>query len=195
MLLTRVMDRQSFRDQKVMIWQIQLASYNPHLQMYPNVHIEYECSVADILTPEQLKNSSWQPSDLPRPQQSTTEGQHSRHLETASGLSTSERGNPQPAGAAAGSEWPVYVRLSNGRVYGCDLVVSATGVVSNTAWIKKVTKDDTKLHWSEDGGIVVDVGMRSSVPGVYAAGDVCAVEWAGHSRTWFQVSGWDTVRA
>ena len=28
-------------------------------------------------------------------------------------------------------EWPVYVRLTNGKVYGCDFVVSATGVVPN----------------------------------------------------------------
>ena len=27
--------------------------------------------------------------------------------------------------------WPVYITFSNGRVYGCDLVVSATGVVPN----------------------------------------------------------------
>ena len=30
------------------------------------------------------------------------------------------------------SEWPVYVELSNGRAYGCDLVVSATGVTPYT---------------------------------------------------------------
>lgn len=29
--------------------------------------------------------------------------------------------------------WPVYVELSNGKVYGCDLIVSATGVVPNTS--------------------------------------------------------------
>lgn len=28
--------------------------------------------------------------------------------------------------------WPVYVELTNGTVYGCDFVVSATGVVPNT---------------------------------------------------------------
>lgn len=27
--------------------------------------------------------------------------------------------------------WPVYVRLTNGKTFGCDFVVSATGVVPN----------------------------------------------------------------
>lgn len=27
------------------------------------------------------------------------------------------------------SNWPVYVELSNGKLIGCDLVISATGVV------------------------------------------------------------------
>ena len=29
-------------------------------------------------------------------------------------------------------EWPVYMELTNGKVYGCDFVISATGVVPNT---------------------------------------------------------------
>jgi len=29
-------------------------------------------------------------------------------------------------------DWPVYVELTNGQVYGCDFVVSATGVTPNT---------------------------------------------------------------
>lgn len=28
--------------------------------------------------------------------------------------------------------WPVYVRLTNDKVYGCDFIVSATGVTPNT---------------------------------------------------------------
>lgn len=27
--------------------------------------------------------------------------------------------------------WPVYVELTNGKIYGCDFIVSATGVVPN----------------------------------------------------------------
>ena len=29
------------------------------------------------------------------------------------------------------NSWPLYVKLSNGKVFGCDLIVSATGVVPN----------------------------------------------------------------
>lgn len=32
----------------------------------------------------------------------------------------------------AAESWPVYVQLTNGKTYGCDFVVSATGVVPNT---------------------------------------------------------------
>lgn len=28
--------------------------------------------------------------------------------------------------------WPIYVVLSNGKIYGCDFLVSATGVIPNT---------------------------------------------------------------
>lgn len=27
--------------------------------------------------------------------------------------------------------WPVYVELTNGKIYGCNFIVSATGVVPN----------------------------------------------------------------
>lgn len=30
-------------------------------------------------------------------------------------------------------EWPVYVELTNGKIFGCDLILSATGVVPNTS--------------------------------------------------------------
>ena len=33
--------------------------------------------------------------------------------------------------------WPVYVKLTNGKVYGCDFVVSATGVSPNTSICEK----------------------------------------------------------
>ena len=29
-------------------------------------------------------------------------------------------------------DWAVFVELSNGKIYGCDFVVSATGVTPNT---------------------------------------------------------------
>lgn len=51
---------------------------------------------------------------------------------------------------------------------------------------------------SNDGGILVDCQMRTSLPDVYAAGDICTTNWSSTSdgegeggeyisRTWFQV--------
>jgi 3-phenylpropionate/trans-cinnamate dioxygenase ferredoxin reductase component len=58
------------------------------------------------------------------------------------------------------------VRLSNGVTIDCDLVLAATGVhpqsgVAVAAGLRIA-----------DGRIVVDAGMRTSVEGIYAAGDV-----------------------
>lgn len=40
-----------------------------------------------------------------------------------------------------------------------------------------------------DEGILVDNEMRTNCPGVYAAGDVCSVDWSNAcSPLWFQVS-------
>ena len=36
-------------------------------------------------------------------------------------------------------EWPLFVALTNGKVFGCDLVVSAMGVFPNTTCLKSST--------------------------------------------------------
>ena len=41
--------------------------------------------------------------------------------------------------------WPVFVELTNDRVYGCDFVVSATGVTPNTAPFGKNDVSNSKL--------------------------------------------------
>ena len=43
-----------------------------------------------------------------------------------------------------------------------------------------------QLALSDEGGVVIDNEMRSNLPDVYAAGDVCTANWA-HSQLWFQV--------
>lgn len=35
--------------------------------------------------------------------------------------------------------WPVYVELSNGKIFGCDFVVSAIGVTPNVELLLKST--------------------------------------------------------
>ena len=88
-------------------------------------------------------------------------------------------------------DWPVYVQLTNGKAYGCDLVVSATGVVPNSDVIRISHEKDgnveLELSAEDGGGILVDSEMRSSLRDVYAAGDVCTVKWKDEAPLWFQV--------
>ncbi|MCO4744509.1 MAG: FAD-dependent oxidoreductase [Proteobacteria bacterium] len=63
------------------------------------------------------------------------------------------------------------VRTSKGTV-AADAVVVAIGVVPNTAWLA-----DSDLELDKGGAIVVDAGLRTSVPDVYAAGDCASVKW------------------
>ena len=81
--------------------------------------------------------------------------------------------------------WPLYVEVTNGKFFGTDLIVSATGVVPNTD-IKFV---DGKLELAEDGGMKVDDNMRTSLPNVYAAGDNCTTAWPPLPH-WFQMRLW-----
>jgi NADPH-dependent 2,4-dienoyl-CoA reductase/sulfur reductase-like enzyme len=69
--------------------------------------------------------------------------------------------DPQAASGA-----PLQVRLSNGDTLPADLVISATGVKPNIAFLK-----DSGVLCSQ--GILVDASMQTNIPGIYAAGD-CA---------------------
>jgi NADPH-dependent 2,4-dienoyl-CoA reductase/sulfur reductase-like enzyme/pSer/pThr/pTyr-binding forkhead associated (FHA) protein len=51
----------------------------------------------------------------------------------------------------------------------CQLVASALGVVPNTEWL-----GDTGIGRTQDGSVLVNERMQSSIPGVFAAGDVCS---------------------
>ena len=84
--------------------------------------VEYNCEVAAILSPKELPhdvmvkgfpNSQWDCASSGDP----LPGYHQLH-------------NYIPIG------WPVYVKLTNGIIYGCDVIVSATGVVPSTATFK-----------------------------------------------------------
>ncbi|RZF37930.1 hypothetical protein LSTR_LSTR005430 [Laodelphax striatellus] len=83
-------------------------------------------------------------------------------------------------------KWPVYVKLTNGRTYGCDLIVSATGVVPNS---DIVFTDGKQFDLAEDKGIRVNEQMETNVMDIFAAGDVCTPVWelAPH---WFQMRLW-----
>ena len=83
--------------------------------------------------------------------------------------------------------WNIYVELSNGKVYGCDFVVSATGVTPSGGKFQHVVAVD------EEGGITIDEEMRTSAPDIYAAGDVCSAGWT-QADHWFQMRLWSQAR-
>ncbi|XP_015184260.1 PREDICTED: pyridine nucleotide-disulfide oxidoreductase domain-containing protein 1 [Polistes dominula] len=81
-------------------------------------------------------------------------------------------------------KWPVYVKLTNGKVIGCDFIVSATGVVpnSNLTGLENLEK-------GEDKGLCVDWKLETSEKDIYAAGDVCTARW-DIAKHWFQMRLW-----
>ena len=65
----------------------------------------------------------------------------------------------------AGQNAPLNVALSTGEHLECDLLIVAAGVAPNVAFL-----EGTPVHVAK--GILVDDTMQTSVPGIYAAGDV-----------------------
>ena len=64
-----------------------------------------------------------------------------------------------------GEKSPLTVTLSTGEQLACDLLIVAAGVAPNVAFL-----DGTPVHVAK--GILVNDTMQTSVPGIYAAGDV-----------------------
>lgn len=86
----------------------------------------------------------------------------------------------------ANESWPVYVELTNDKVYGCDLVISATGVIPS---VEMFTKNN-KFNVAADGGIIVNDRMETSIQDIYAIGDACTAGWDA-SAHWFQMRLWN----
>lgn len=59
------------------------------------------------------------------------------------------------------AEWPLHVQLTNGSVYGCDLVLSATGVLPCTDFITRTHGLDTMY---EVGDVVCGSWILSLQP-------------------------------
>ena len=64
-----------------------------------------------------------------------------------------------------GENSPLTVTLSTGDQVACDLLIVAAGVAPNVAFL-----EGTPVHVAK--GVLVDDTMQTSVPGIYAAGDV-----------------------
>ncbi|XP_048191135.1 pyridine nucleotide-disulfide oxidoreductase domain-containing protein 1 [Perognathus longimembris pacificus] len=130
----------------------------------------------------------------------TREGSRDVHIETLCEVqqislqeelrATGKKPLPFPGAKCADADaWPVYVELTNGKIYGCDFIISATGVLPNTEPFLR----GNKFALGEDGGLRVDERMRTSLPDVYAAGDICTASWPP-SPVWQQMRLWTQAR-
>jgi 3-phenylpropionate/trans-cinnamate dioxygenase ferredoxin reductase subunit len=78
------------------------------------------------------------------------------------------------------------VRLSDGQQVTADVVVAGVGAVPR---LKLAMRGGLELR---EGGIAVDEHLRSSVPGIYAAGDVAAA-WHPRYGRHVRVEHWDNA--
>ncbi|XP_067347131.1 pyridine nucleotide-disulfide oxidoreductase domain-containing protein 1 isoform X2 [Channa argus] len=97
--------------------------------------------------------------------------------------------SPQQKLGPENGTWPVYIQLTNGKTFGCDFIVSATGVVPNT----EPFLHGNNFALTDDAGLQVDDHMMTSEPDIYAAGDVCTACWK-HSPLWQQMRLWTQAR-
>lgn len=78
--------------------------------------------------------------------------------------------------ALEGDEVIARVRTHRGEL-PCDLCVVAIGVVPSTGWLR-----ESAIELDEHGGVVVDAGLSTSAPDVFAAGDCASVPQADGTR-------------
>jgi NAD(P)H-nitrite reductase large subunit len=82
------------------------------------------------------------------------------------GLAHDEKSTNAAGAAPAPTRGSLRVRLSSGQVLDADLVISATGVKPNVAFLA-----GSGIACAQ--GVLTDAQMQTNVPGIYAAGD-CA---------------------
>lgn len=87
------------------------------------------------------------------------------------------------------TDFPIIVTLQNNEKIHCDFVVSATGVTP----CMNFTINGNDFRKGPDNGIFVNELMQTSVPNIYAAGDICFAGWKWASH-WFQMRLWTQAR-
>lgn len=85
-------------------------------------------------------------------------------------------GAPASAPAAPAGASAMRVRLSNGQTLDADLVISATGVKPNVAFL-----EGSGIECKQ--GVLTNERLQTNVPGIYAAGD-CAEAYDLPTKTW-----------
>jgi 3-phenylpropionate/trans-cinnamate dioxygenase ferredoxin reductase component len=77
------------------------------------------------------------------------------------------------------------VLTESGQSFDCDLVVVGAGVKPDVLLAQRAGLE-------VDNGIICDSKLRTSVPGIYAAGDVCSYDSVVHGRR-IRVEHWDVA--
>ncbi|XP_048410638.1 pyridine nucleotide-disulfide oxidoreductase domain-containing protein 1 isoform X2 [Stegostoma tigrinum] len=116
-------------------------------QISRRVHVEYQCEIDRIYLQNEF--AAAQKTSLAFP----------------------ESGSEERKRKADDESWPIYVQLTNGKIYGSDLI----------------------LDVAEDGGLIVNEMMHTSIPDIFAAGDVCTVSWKPRAL-WQQMRLWTQAR-
>ncbi|XP_006889123.1 PREDICTED: pyridine nucleotide-disulfide oxidoreductase domain-containing protein 1 [Elephantulus edwardii] len=129
------------------------------------VHIETMCEVKKIYLQEEFTNLKKESLTFPRDHHDKSVKSTDKEL------------------------WPVYVELTNEKIYGCDFIISATGVTPNI----EPFVHGNNFDLGQDGGLQVDDHMHTSLPDVYAAGDICTASWQP-SPVWQQMRLWTQAR-
>ena len=88
-------------------------------------------------------------------------------------------------GQLVDSVQPGGLALAGGQWLAADEIVTAVGVRPDVAWL-----DGSGI--TLDNGVVVDAGLRTSVPGVFAAGD-CAAFWSLRYGRRLRFEHWDVA--
>ncbi|CAI4232123.1 unnamed protein product [Auanema sp. JU1783] len=84
----------------------------------------------------------------------------------------------------------VELITSNNDHINADIVLWATGVEPDS----QIWSKCGSLKIADDGGILVDNAMKTSIDDVYACGDVCTPSWIGQSENWKQMRTWTQAR-
>lgn len=104
------------------------------VQVSHSVLLEYQCEVEKIYTSQEQLCYLQQTVEPEKGRQIVlwTCFQNPSFFKKTPTLFKKKKKKITPFDSSVGGPWPVYVHLTNGKTYGCDVVVSATGVVPNT---------------------------------------------------------------
>jgi 3-phenylpropionate/trans-cinnamate dioxygenase ferredoxin reductase component len=80
------------------------------------------------------------------------------------------------------------VVTKSGLELDCDMVVVGVGVMPDVMLAKAAG-----LEIGETGGVACSAGLETSVPGIYAAGDICEYESVVHGGARLRLEHWDVA--